>query len=107
MPALRTGNRRDQVDAAGVGSECRDRGQPAKLKSALATALSETRRATVYGITFDFNKATLRPAAAATLGALLSLLQTEPALVLGIGAIPMRSARRRMTRNSRPIARPL
>jgi len=56
-----------------------------EAKSAtLADALQESGRVAVYGITFDFNKATLRPEATPVLGQVLALLQADAALALEI-----------------------
>lgn len=52
--------------------------------STMADALQETGRVAVYGITFDFNKATLRPESAPVLGQVLALLQGDPRLSLAI-----------------------
>jgi OmpA-OmpF porin, OOP family len=50
----------------------------------LADALQETGRVAVYGITFDFNKATLRPEAAPVLGEVLAMLAGNTGLQLAI-----------------------
>ncbi len=52
--------------------------------ASLASALQEAGRVAVYGITFDFNKATLRPEAAPVLGEVLAMLQGDASLSLTI-----------------------
>jgi outer membrane protein OmpA-like peptidoglycan-associated protein len=52
--------------------------------AAMQTALAETGRVAVYGINFDFGKATLRPDSASVLGDVLALLNAEPGLRIGI-----------------------
>ena len=51
---------------------------------AMQTALAETGRVAVYGINFDFAKATIREDSAAVLGDVLALLNSDPALRVGI-----------------------
>ena len=50
----------------------------------LASALKDNGRVAIYGITFDFNKATLRPECAPVLGQVLSLLQGDAKLSVAI-----------------------
>jgi outer membrane protein OmpA-like peptidoglycan-associated protein len=52
--------------------------------STLADALQEAGRVAVYGITFDFNKATLRAEAAPVLGQVQAMLTANPALQVAI-----------------------
>jgi outer membrane protein OmpA-like peptidoglycan-associated protein len=52
--------------------------------SSLASALQESGRVAIYGIAFDFNKATLRPESAPVLNEVLGLLQADPKLALAI-----------------------
>lgn len=51
---------------------------------ALAVALQQAGHVAMYGITFDFNKATLRPEAAPVLGQVQAVLAGDPKLVLAI-----------------------
>jgi OOP family OmpA-OmpF porin len=51
---------------------------------AMANALRQTGRLAVYGITFDFNKATIRPEAAPVLGEVLSMLASNAALKIAV-----------------------
>jgi len=51
---------------------------------AMANALQQTGRLAVYGITFDFNKATIRPEAAPVLGEVLAVLTNNAALKIAI-----------------------
>ena len=50
----------------------------------LADALQESGHVAIYGITFDFNKATLRPEAAPVLGQVQALLQGDAKLSIEI-----------------------
>jgi outer membrane protein OmpA-like peptidoglycan-associated protein len=50
----------------------------------LADALQQNGRVAVYGITFDFNKATIRPEAAPVLNQVQAMLQAAPGLQLTI-----------------------
>ena len=52
--------------------------------AAMQTALAATGRVAVYGINFDFAKATIRPDSAAVLGDVLALLNADAGLRLGI-----------------------
>ena len=52
--------------------------------TALADELAQKGRATVYGITFDFNKATIRPEATPVLDQVLAVLTGQATLQLGI-----------------------
>jgi outer membrane protein OmpA-like peptidoglycan-associated protein len=52
--------------------------------STLADVLQETGRVSVYGITFDFNKATLRPEAAPVLGQVQAMLAANSGLRIAI-----------------------
>ena len=52
--------------------------------STLADALQESGHVAVYGITFDFNNATLRPEAAPVLGQVLAMLQGDAKLSIEI-----------------------
>ncbi len=51
----------------------------------LRAQLKQNCKAALYGVNFDFNKATLRPDAEPALNQLLSLLKEEPKLVVEIG----------------------
>jgi len=52
--------------------------------ASLADALQHNGRVAVYGITFDFNKATIRPEAAPVLNQVQAMLQANPGLQLTI-----------------------
>lgn len=51
---------------------------------AMANALQQTGRLAVYGITFDFNKATIRPEAAPVLGEVQAMLASNAAMKIAI-----------------------
>lgn len=59
--------------------------QVADIGEELAAALAKGCAATVYGITFDFDKATLRPDSEPTLTQILKVLKDEPKLSVEIG----------------------
>jgi OmpA-OmpF porin, OOP family len=52
--------------------------------ASLADALQQNGRVAVYGITFDFNKASIRPEAAPVMAQVLAMLQADTALQLTI-----------------------
>jgi OOP family OmpA-OmpF porin len=57
----------------------------ADVGSGLRAALAKGCKAALWGVNFDFDKATLRPDANAALGQVLRLLNDEPALAVEIG----------------------
>lgn len=67
------------------GLEAGSGAEPAPTTAtSMADVLQETGRVAVYGITFDFNKATIRPESAPVLGQVLALLQGDVKLALAI-----------------------
>ena len=81
--------------------------RPRRKASTLADALQESGHVAIYGITFDFNKATLRPEAAPVLGQVHALLQGDAKLSIEIdGHTGFDRPAGHTIRSYRPIARP-